>query len=72
MLVADSNSAKFEFSLHSPQFRIDDGLDDAPEGAADTVLRTADGFVLDPAEAVIALERIGIRDGPQLTFIRFS
>jgi hypothetical protein len=54
MLVADSNSAKFEFSLHSPQFRIDDGLDDAPEGAADTVLRTADGFVLDPAEAVIA------------------
>ena len=54
MFVADSNSAKFEFSLHSPQFRIDDSLDEAFESAGDMVQRATDGFALDPSEAVIA------------------
>jgi len=54
MFVADSNSAKFEFLLHSPQFRIDDGLDEAFESAGDMVQRATDGFALDPAETVIA------------------
>src|SRR4029077_8203439 len=54
MFVADSNSAKFEFVLHSPQFRIDDGLDEAFESAGDMVQRATDGFALDPAETVIA------------------
>jgi len=54
MFVADSNSAKFEFLLHSSQFRIDDGLDEALESAGDTVQRATDGVALDPAETVIA------------------
>jgi hypothetical protein len=54
MFVADSNSAKFEFSLHSPQFRIDDGLDEVFESAGDMVQRATHGFALDPSETVIA------------------
>jgi hypothetical protein len=54
MFVADSNSAKFELSLHSPQFRIDDGLDESFESAGDMVRRATNGFVLDSAEAIIA------------------